>query len=58
MKADGKRQNLSLELNKEAELHGASDGETRNSYYKVPSGTNQIIFDLRHMTIKALKVEK
>lgn len=58
LKADGKRQNLSLELNKEAELHGASDGETRNSYYKVPSGTNQIIFDLRHMTIKALKVEK
>ena len=45
-------------FNKEAELHGASDGETRNSYYKVPSGTNQIIFDLRHMTIKALKVEK
>lgn len=55
---EGKRQNLSLELNKEGKLYGASDGETRNSYYKIPSGTNQIIFDLRNLTIKALKIEK
>lgn len=51
--ADGKRQNMTLEANKEGVLHGAADGETRNSYYKIPSGTTFIVFDLRNKTIKA-----
>ncbi len=53
--AEGKRQNLAAELNKVFELHGGSDGETRNSYMKVPSGSNLIIFDLRHNTFLATK---
>lgn len=53
--ADGKQQNLSLELDKLGELHGGYDRETRNSYYKLPSGTNFIIFDLRNKTILAKK---
>lgn len=51
--AEGKRQNLSAELNKVFELHGGSDGETRNSYMKVPSGSNFIVFDLRNNTFLA-----
>lgn len=50
---DGQRQNLSAELNKMFELHGGADGETRNSYMKVPSGTNFIVFDLRNNTFFA-----
>lgn len=53
--SDGKRQNLSLTLDKPGELHGGADGETRNSYYTIPSGTNFIIFDLRNGTITASK---
>lgn len=52
---EGKRQNMSAELNKVFELHGGSDGETRNSYMKVPSGSNFIVFDLRHNTFLATK---
>ncbi len=52
---EGKRQNLSAELNKVFILRGASDGETRNSYMKVPAGSNFIIFDLRHNTFLATK---
>lgn len=54
---DGKRQNLSAELNKVFELNGSSDGETRNSYMKVPAGSNLIIFDLRNKTFLAKKIE-
>ena len=50
---EGKRQNLSAELNKLFELHGGADGETRNSYMKVPAGSNFIVFDLRHNTFLA-----
>lgn len=50
--ADGKRQDLSLALGKEGELHGGADGETRNSYYKIPAA-DLLIIDLRHMTILA-----
>ncbi|MFV0467767.1 MAG: SusE domain-containing protein [Dysgonomonas sp.] len=53
--ADGKRQNLSLALDKLGDLHGGYDGETRNSYYKLPAGTNFIVFDLRSKTILAKK---
>ncbi|MFV0390434.1 MAG: SusE domain-containing protein [Paludibacteraceae bacterium] len=53
--AEGKRQNLSLTLDKEGELHGGFDSETRNSYYKLPAGTNFIVFDLRNKTILAKK---
>jgi hypothetical protein len=52
---EGKRQNLSLALDKVGELHGGYDGETRNSYYKLPAGTNFIVFDLRNKTILAKK---
>ena len=52
---EGKRQNLSLTLDKPGELHGGADGETRNSYYTIPSGTNFILFDLRNGTITASK---
>ncbi|MDD6253292.1 MAG: SusE domain-containing protein [Bacteroidales bacterium] len=51
--AEGKRQNLTLTANKVSELHGGADGETRNSYYTMPSGTYIYIFDLRNMTILA-----
>lgn len=50
--AEGKRQNLSLVLDKEGELHGGADGETRNSYYTIPAA-DLLIFDLRHGTILA-----
>lgn len=52
---EGKRQNGSAELNKVFLLHGGSDGETRNSYLKVPSGANFIVFDLRNNTFLATK---
>jgi hypothetical protein len=52
---DGKRQNLSLALNTVGELKGGSDSETRNSYYKLPAGTNFIVLNLRNKTIIALK---
>lgn len=52
---DGKRQNVSLALDKVGELHGGYDSETRNSYYKLPVGTNFIVFDLRNNTIVARK---
>lgn len=52
---EGKRQILSAELNKLFYLHGGSDGETRNSYLKIPSGSNFIVFDLRNMTLLAQK---
>ena len=51
--ADGKRQNLSIQSDKVETLWGGSDGETRNSYITIPSGTNFIVFDLRNMTILA-----
>ena len=50
--ADGKRQNLTLVLDKAGELHGGADGETRNSYYTIPK-SDLLIFDLRHNTILA-----
>lgn len=50
--ADGKRQNLTLTLGKEGELHGGADGETRNSYYTMPAA-DLVIFDLRNRTILA-----
>ena len=50
--AEGKRQNLTLVLDKESELHGGADGETRNSYYTIPA-SDLLIFDLRHNTILA-----
>jgi len=53
--SDGKRQNLSLALDKVGELHGGYDGETRNSYYRLPAGTNFIVLDLRNKTILAKK---
>lgn len=53
--ADGKRQNLSLAFDKPGDLNGGYDSETRNSYYKLPSGTNFIVFDLRNKTITASK---
>lgn len=53
--AEGKRQNLSAELNKLFYLNGGSDGETRNSYMGVPSGSNFIVFDLRNKTFYATK---
>ncbi len=53
--AEGKRQNLSLDLDKLGDLHSGHDSETRNSYYKLPSGTNFIVFDLRNKTILAKK---
>lgn len=49
------RQNVTLALDKVSELHGGYDVETRNSYYKVPAGTNFIVLDLRKMTILAKK---
>ncbi|MDD4008478.1 MAG: SusE domain-containing protein [Fermentimonas sp.] len=52
---DGKRQNSSLAFDKVGELHGGYDGETRNSYYRLPAGTNFIVFDLRNKTILAKK---
>lgn len=51
----GLRQNLSLAADKLGDLHGGYDGETRNSYYKLPSGSNFIVLDLRNMTIIASK---
>lgn len=53
--AEGLRQNLSLPWDKVGELHGGYDSETRNSYYKLPAGTNFIVLDLRNMTILAKK---
>ena len=55
--AEGKRQNLTLASNKLGQLHGGADGETRNSYYGMPSGTHTYIFDLRNMTILAKSVQ-
>lgn len=49
------RQNVTLALDKVGELHGGSDSETRNSYYKLPAGANFIVLDLRKMTILAKK---
>jgi hypothetical protein len=51
----GLRQNVSLALDKVGELYGGYDKETRNSYYKIPAGTNFIVFDLRNKTILARK---
>lgn len=51
----GLRQNVSLALDKVGELYGGYDKETRNSYYKLPAGTNFIVFDLRNKTILAKK---
>jgi len=53
--AGGEQQNLTLELNKLGDLHGGYDRPTRNSYYKLPAGTNFIVFDLRNKTIIAKK---
>lgn len=52
---EGKRQNLNAEFNKLFNIHGGADGETRNSYIGIPSGSNMIIFDLRHNTILCQK---
>lgn len=51
--SEGKRQNISAELNKLFDLNGSADGETRNSYMGVPSGSNFIVFDLRNQTFFA-----
>lgn len=53
LKEDGTRQDASIQADKLEVLHGGSDGETRNSYMGIPSGTTFIIFDLRNMTIYA-----
>ncbi len=53
--AEGKKQNINADLNKVFDLHGGSDSETRNSYMGVPSGSNFIVFDLRHNTFLASK---
>lgn len=50
--ADGNKQNVSLTLGKVGELHGGADGNTRNSYYVLPS-SDLLILDLRNMTILA-----
>lgn len=52
---ENERQNMSLAMDKLGELHGGFDGETRNSYYKLPSGANFIVLDLRNKTIIARK---
>lgn len=52
---EGKRQNATLALDKLGDLHGGFDGETRNSYYKLPAGSNFIVLDLRNKTIIARK---
>ena len=49
---DGNKQNVSLTLGKVGELHGGSDGNTRDSYYVLPS-SDLLILDLRNMTILA-----
>lgn len=54
--AEGKRQNLTLALDKLGDLHGGFDSEVRNSYYKLPAGANFIVFDLRNKTILAKKL--
>ncbi|MFT3751541.1 MAG: SusE domain-containing protein [Paludibacter sp.] len=51
----GLRQNVTLTLDKAGELWGGYDKETRNSYYKLPAGTNFIVLDLRNKTILAKK---
>jgi len=51
----GTAQSLTLTTDKVGELHGGTDSATRNSYYKVPAGTNFIVLDLRKMTILAKK---
>lgn len=50
--AEGKKQNLTLTLGKEGELHGGVDKATRDSYYTIPA-SDLLIFDLRHGTILA-----
>ncbi|MBR1705789.1 MAG: hypothetical protein IJ721_03245 [Bacteroidales bacterium] len=51
--ADSKRQNVTVTAGEWTSIEGGSDGEHRNSYMSIPSGTNVIIFDLRNMRIKA-----
>ncbi|WP_295730497.1 SusE domain-containing protein [uncultured Muribaculum sp.] len=53
--ADGGKQEVAAELNKVFYLHGGADSNTRNSYIKMPSETNFIIFDLRNNTLLAQK---
>lgn len=53
--AEGNKQNVKAELNKVFDLHCGADKETRNSYMGVPSGSNFIVFDLRHNTFLASK---
>lgn len=50
---DGSKQDpLSLPFNQVSELHGGVDGNTRDSYYLIPS-SDLLILDLRNMTILA-----
>jgi len=51
----GAAQTLSLTLDKVAELGGGTASANRNSYFTIPATTNVLIFDLRNMTILALK---
>lgn len=53
--AAGVKQELSLVLGTVATLSGGSTTPHRDSYYTIPATTNVIIFDLRNMTILALK---
>lgn len=53
LKEDGSQQNVSVETNKLFQLNGGADRNTRNSYLKIPSKTNFIIFDLRNRTLFA-----
>ena len=56
LNSENKKQDVTLTLDKECPLHGGSDGESRGSYYRMPSGdTYSIIINLRNMTILARK---
>jgi len=51
----GVAQTLTLTLGKVTELGGGNSSANRNSYFTIPATTNVLIFDLRNMTILALK---
>ena len=55
LNAEGKRQTLAAELGKPFELGAGATGENRNSYINIPSGSNFIIFDLRHNLMTCYK---
>ncbi|WP_312791950.1 SusE domain-containing protein [Sphingobacterium sp.] len=53
--SDGVAQTLSLTLGKVTEMGGGTVKGNRDSYFTIPATTNVLIFDLRNMTILALK---